>query len=51
MNYNDKYEYIFPELTFNKNLITDDNFGYLDLESNFKVFITMIQIKLKIFDK
>jgi len=34
--YNDKYEYIFPELTFNKNLFSSSAYGSLDLDSNFK---------------
>ena len=36
-NYNDKYEYILPELTLDKNLISDNRFGNLDLQSNYKV--------------
>ena len=36
-NYNDKYEYIFPEITLDKNLISDNKFGNLDLQSNYKV--------------
>ena len=34
--YNDKYEYIFPEFTFNKNLFSSSTYGSLDLDSNFK---------------
>ena len=33
----DKYEYIYPEINFNKNLISDPKFGTIDLESNYKV--------------
>ena len=36
-NYDDKYEYIFPELTFNRNLLSNSNFGTLDLDTNLKV--------------
>ena len=36
-SYNDKYEYILPELTLNKNLFSNDNFGSLDLQSNLKI--------------
>ena len=35
-NYNDKYEYILPELTIDKNLFSN-NLGNLDLQTNFKV--------------
>jgi len=35
-NYNDKYEYILPEVTFDKNLINSETFGNIDLQSNFK---------------
>ena len=34
---NDKYEYIYPELTLDKNLISDDKIGNIDLQSNFKI--------------
>ena len=36
-NYNDKYEYIFPELTLDKNLFSNEILGNLDLTSNIKV--------------
>ena len=36
-NYNDKYEYIAPEVTLDKNLFSDEKFGNLDLQTNFKV--------------
>ena len=36
-SYNDKYEYIFPELIFDKNLYNDDLFGNLDLQTNLKI--------------
>ena len=36
-SYNDKYEYIFPELIFDKNLYSDDLFGNLDLQTNLKI--------------
>ena len=35
--YNDKYEYILPEIIFNNNLFNNDTLGNLDLETNFKV--------------
>ena len=35
-NYNDKYEYILPEVTFDKNLINNGTVGNIDLQSNFK---------------
>ncbi len=36
-NYNDKYEYIFPDLTLDKSLFQNDTLGSLDLQSNFRV--------------
>ena len=36
-DYDDKYEYIFPELTFAKNLMSDEKLGNLDLQTNLKV--------------
>ena len=36
-SYNDKYEYILPDVTFDKNLMSNSSFGYLDLQTNFKV--------------
>ena len=36
-SYNDKYEYIIPELTLDKNLFNDDKFGNLDLQTNLKI--------------
>ena len=38
-NYNDKYEYILPEITYDKNLISNEIIGNLDLQSNFKAHI------------
>ena len=35
--YNDKYEYIFPDILFDKNLYQSQSFGILDLQSNLKV--------------
>ena len=35
-NYNDKYEYILPEIILEKNLLSNDNFGILNLQSNLK---------------
>ncbi len=34
--FNDKYEYILPEITIDKNLISNNKIGNLDLQSNFK---------------
>ncbi len=36
-SYNDKYEYILPEITFNKNLFSNLSFGTADFQSNLKV--------------
>ena len=36
-NFNDKYEYILPEITLDKNIFSKEKFGSLDLQSNFKV--------------
>ena len=36
-SYNDKYEYILPEVTIDKNIISDENLGSLDLQTNLKV--------------
>ncbi len=36
-DYNDKYEYIFPEVIFDKNLYNDELYGNLDLQTNLKV--------------
>ncbi len=36
-DYDDKYEYIYPDLTVNKNLINNNTFGSLDLQTNLKV--------------
>ncbi len=36
-SYNDKYEYIFPEITLDKTLFQNDFLGSLDLQSNFRV--------------
>jgi len=36
-DYNDKYEYIFPEVIVDKNLFSNDKFGSLDFQSNYKV--------------
>ena len=35
-DYNDKYEFILPELTLDKNLFSDDRFGSLELQTNYK---------------
>lgn len=35
-NYNDKYEYIIPDLSINK-FILSENYGYGNLQSNFKI--------------
>ncbi len=36
-DYNDKYEYILPEITIDKNIFSDSKFGVMDLQSNFKI--------------
>ena len=36
-DYNDKYEYIFPDITFDKNLISNEKIGSLDIQTNYKV--------------
>ena len=36
-NYDDKYEYILPEITLNKNLYSNEVLGNLELQSNLKV--------------
>ena len=36
-NYNDKYEYIYPEIVFDKNLINNNKIGNIDLQTNYKV--------------
>ena len=35
--YNDKYEYIYPEIIFNKNLLSNSTFGSVNLDTNLKV--------------
>ena len=35
--YNDKYEYIFPDILFDKNLFQSQQAGILDLQSNLKI--------------
>ena len=36
-NYNDKYEYILPEINIDKNIFSDEKLGVLDFQSNIKV--------------
>ena len=36
-DYNDKYEYIFPEITIDKNIFNGERLGNLNLQSNLKV--------------
>ena len=36
-SYEDKYEYILPEITFDKNLFSNNKFGNLDLQTNYKI--------------
>jgi LPS-assembly protein len=36
-NYNDKYEYILPEVTFSKNIFNDEKIGNLGLQTNMKI--------------
>ena len=35
--YEDKYEYIYPDITINKNLVSNNTFGNLDLETNYQI--------------
>ncbi len=35
-NYNDKYEYVLPEMTLDKNLFSKENIGTLELQTNLK---------------
>ncbi len=35
--YNDKYEYIYPEITLAKNILSNEKFGRLDLQTNYKI--------------
>ena len=35
--YDDKYEYILPEITLDKNLFSNNSYGTLDLQSNLKI--------------
>jgi LPS-assembly protein len=35
--YNDKYEYILPNISLAKNLFKNDTYGFLDFKTNFKV--------------
>ena len=46
-SYNDKYEYVIPNITLNK-FFASENYGYGNLQSNFKIEI-MIQINLRDF--
>jgi LPS-assembly protein len=36
-DYDDKYEYILPEVTLEKNLFNDEQLGNLDLQTNYKI--------------
>ncbi len=36
-NYEDKYEFVVPEITFDKNLFNNEQFGSLDLQTNLKI--------------
>ena len=36
-DYTDKYEYIYPDITVDKNLFSSNKFGKLDLQSNYQV--------------
>ena len=42
-SYEDKYEYILPEITIDKNIFSKENIGSLDLQQIIK-YIIMIQI-------
>ncbi len=36
-NYNDKYEYILPDMVVSRNLFSDNKYGNLDFQSNLKI--------------
>ena len=36
-DYNDKYEYVLPDITLDKNLFANENYGSLDYQSNFNI--------------
>ena len=36
-SYDDKYEFILPEITFDKNLFSNNDYGSLDLQTNLKI--------------
>ncbi len=36
-NYNDKYEFILPEIDYSRNLFSNNKLGYADLQSNLKI--------------
>ena len=38
-SYEDKYEYILPEITIDKNLFNNDKFGNLDLQTNISTYL------------
>ena len=35
--YNDKYEYIYPEITFDKNIFSNQSLGSIDYDTNLKI--------------
>ena len=47
--YNDKYEYIYPELSLSRNLFSGSNYGSLNLDSNLKVRTYDTNKNFKIF--
>ena len=47
--YNDKYEYIYPELSLSRNLFSGSNYGSLNLQTQILKCVHMIQIKLQNF--
>ena len=47
-NYNDKYEYVLPEITLDKNLFASNKFGSLIYNQTLKHKI-MIRINLQVF--
>ena len=36
-SYNDKYSYLLPDILFDKNLMQNQDYGLLDLQSNFRI--------------
>ena len=50
-SYNDKYEYIFPEILFDRSLLQNENLGILDMQTALKVSNYDTNKHLKDFNK